>query len=58
MTRTPASAALEKLEIRFKQVSALNAASAILGWDALTMLPPKSVEGRGEQLAALAEVAH
>ncbi len=53
--KTPALTALEN---RFRQIAALDSASGILHWDAATMLPENSGEARGEQLAALAEVAH
>lgn len=52
---TPATAALET---RFRQIAALDSAAGILHWDAATMLPSGSSDVRGEQLAALAEVAH
>jgi carboxypeptidase Taq len=47
-----------QLEARFRQIASLDAASGILHWDAATMLPESSGDARGEQLAALAEVAH
>lgn len=50
--------ALRKLEERFRQIASLDAASGILHWDAATMMQEGSAEARGEQLAALAEVAH
>lgn len=50
--------ATDALEHRFRQVAALDSAAGILHWDAAVMLPPGSGESRGEQLAALAEVAH
>lgn len=46
------------LEARFRQIASLDAASGILHWDAATMLPNGAGDARGEQLAALAEVAH
>lgn len=52
---TPAT---DQLETRFRQIAALDGAAGILHWDAATMLPTNSGEARGEQLAALAEVAH
>lgn len=52
------SETITKLEDRFRQIASLDAASGILHWDAATMLPEHSAEARGEQLAALAEVAH
>lgn len=50
--------AIAQLEDRFRQMASLDAAAGILHWDAATMLPEHSAEARGEQLAALAEVAH
>ncbi len=50
--------ALDQLEGRFRQIAALDSASGILHWDAATMLPENAGDARGEQLAALAEVAH
>ena len=55
MATTPATNALEA---RFRQIAALDSAAGILHWDAATMLPAGSADVRGEQLAALAEVAH
>lgn len=36
----------------------INNASAVLGWDQETYMPPKSAEFRGRQLATLASMAH
>ena len=36
----------------------LNYASAVLGWDQETYMPPKGAEARGRQLATLASMAH
>src|SRR3954471_2518024 len=36
----------------------INYASAVLGWDQETYMPPKSAEFRGRQLATLASQAH
>lgn len=52
---TPAT---DALETRFKRISAISGASDILNWDAATMLPEGASAVRGEQLAALSEVAH
>lgn len=46
------------LEALFTRMQALQGASAILHWDAATMLPPKASAVRGEQLAALVETCH
>ena len=50
--------AYQKLETAFAQISALRGASAMLGWDCAVMMPDGASAIRGEQLAALAEVAH
>ena len=46
------------LEQIFRRWSALRGASSMLGWDNAAMMPENSGDARGEQLAALAEVAH
>ncbi|MCI5049391.1 MAG: carboxypeptidase M32 [Rickettsiales bacterium] len=48
-------AALEK---HFTQISALEGASSMLGWDTETMMPEGAMPVRAEQCAALAEVIH
>ncbi len=50
--------AYRQLVDRFKQISSIRGASAMLGWDAETMMPDGASGVRGEQLAALAAVAH
>jgi carboxypeptidase Taq len=50
--------ATQQLEARFRQIASIDAASGILHWDAATMMQDGSASARGEQLAALAEVAH
>ncbi|WP_299347965.1 carboxypeptidase M32 [uncultured Maritalea sp.] len=50
--------AYRQLVDRFNQISAIRGASAMLGWDAETMMPDGAAGVRGEQLAALAGVAH
>lgn len=50
--------ALATLESRFRQLSALEGAASMLHWDSATMLPEASGSVRGEQLAALADIAH
>jgi carboxypeptidase Taq len=51
----------EKLA-QFKELmgtaSDLSSASALLGWDQQTYMPPKAAEERGEQLATLARIVH
>ena len=46
------------LERRFARLSAVNRASAILGWDRSTMMPDGASEDRADQLATLNVVAH
>lgn len=55
MSNTPATDALEK---HFKQLAAIEGASSMLNWDALTMMPKNSGDVRAEQLAALGDIAH
>jgi len=51
-------AAYHELERTFKRLQAVNEAHGMLHWDMSTMMPPGGAESRGEQLAALAAVAH
>lgn len=51
-------AAYAELKNRFAQISAIEGASSMLSWDAETFMPKGSAAVRGEQLAALAAVAH
>ncbi|MCW5748525.1 MAG: carboxypeptidase M32, partial [Alphaproteobacteria bacterium] len=53
-----ASQAYLDLEARFRRVSAIEGALAILGWDRSTMMPSGSAEDRGEQTATLSGIAH
>lgn len=48
----------ERLRARFARLAALEEASAILHWDTSVMMPRGSAPARGEQMAALAAVAH
>ena len=50
--------AYAELETRFKRLSHLGGASAVLGWDSSVMMPPGGSDVRGEQLAALSVVCH
>ena len=50
--------AYERLTQRAARLGALGEASAILSWDASTMMPRGGGPARGEQLAALAGLAH
>ncbi len=49
---------LTQLKEILGEVSDLNAAAALLGWDQNTYMPPGAAEGRGQQLATLAKLAH
>ena len=46
------------LEARFRRLSAIEGAMAILSWDRSTMMPAGSAEDRGEQSATLSVIAH
>jgi carboxypeptidase Taq len=50
--------AYDRLKARFGRIGAINEAAGILHWDASAMMPPGGGHARGEQLAALAGVAH
>lgn len=52
------NAAYTRLKARFVRIAALNEAAGMLHWDASTMMPPGGAASRGEQLAALAGLAH
>ncbi|MBR0661296.1 carboxypeptidase M32 [Neoroseomonas oryzicola] len=47
-----------RLKARFARIAALGEAASMLHWDASAMMPPGGGESRGEQLAALAGLAH
>jgi carboxypeptidase Taq len=46
------------LSARFARIATIGEASAILGWDAATMMPVGGGAARGDQLAVLAGLAH
>jgi carboxypeptidase Taq len=50
--------ALIALRTRFREIAALGQAAGILGWDQETMMPPKGVAQRAEQMSALEGVIH
>ena len=50
--------AYEELEARFRELSHLGHARAILYWDEASMMPPGGGEVRGESMALLAAIAH
>jgi carboxypeptidase Taq len=47
-----------KLQRHLATVSDLNAASAVLGWDQLTHMPPGGAVARGRHLATLSRLSH
>ncbi len=49
---------IKELKSILGEVSDLNYASAVLGWDQQTYMPSGGAEGRGRQLATLARLAH
>ncbi len=50
--------AYAELESRFRRLSGLAGAEAVLHWDWAVMMPPGGAEARGEQLAVLSGLAH
>jgi carboxypeptidase Taq len=48
----------ERLRELLGEIFDLNAASAVLGWDQQTYMPPAGAEGRSMQLATLSRLAH
>ncbi|MCQ4162222.1 carboxypeptidase M32 [Roseomonas sp. GC11] len=50
--------AYRRLKARFARIALLGEAQAMLHWDAAAVMPPGGAEARGEQLAALAGLAH
>ena len=48
----------KKLLDRYKKLVVLGSAEGIVSWDMETMMPPKAVELRSEQLALLSEIHH
>jgi carboxypeptidase Taq len=49
---------LNRLREILAEVSDLNSAAALLGWDQQTYMPPGGAEGRGNQLGTLQSLAH
>lgn len=49
---------LEELEKRLGHVEDIHIASALLGWDQQTYMPPRGAAGRAEQTATLDKIAH
>lgn len=50
--------AYDRLAARFARIATLGEASAVLNWDAATMMPPGGGAARGDQLAVLAGLSH
>ena len=50
--------AYQELEQRFRRLSALGGALAVLGWDQSTMMPPGGSAARTEQVATLSVLRH
>src|SRR3974390_2760503 len=50
--------AYDRLMARFTRIATIGEASAVLGWDAATMMPPGGGPARGDQLAVLAGLSH
>ncbi len=48
----------QELRRRLAQVQNIHYASALLGWDQQTYMPPKGAAGRAEQLGTLDKIAH
>jgi carboxypeptidase Taq len=49
---------LDQLKELYGEISDLNNAAALLGWDQQTYMPPGGAEARGQQLATLGKIAH
>jgi carboxypeptidase Taq len=49
---------IQKLKDILAEISDLNNAAALLGWDQQTYMPPGGAEGRGNQFATLGRLAH
>ena len=54
----PPTDAYAWLKTRSVELAHINAALALLHWDQRTFIPPQGHAGRGEQIAALARIAH
>jgi carboxypeptidase Taq len=51
-------AKLTELRERLGEIVDLNRASALLGWDQQTMMPPRGTEGRSDQLSTIDRMSH
>ena len=48
----------DALNQRLRDITNLQHATAVLGWDQQTYMPPAGARSRGEQMAILARIAH
>ncbi len=48
----------QELKTRLMEIQDLRSASAVLGWDQMTYMPPGGAEARGRQMATLQRLAH
>jgi len=58
MTTNPPLGPYQQLKHRFKRLSTLAEAEAVLQWDSAAIMPPGGAEARAEQLAELKAVRH
>ena len=49
---------LETLKTKLADITALNSAGGVLGWDQNTYMPPAGAESRGNQLAIIGRIVH
>jgi len=49
---------LQELKDRLIEIDNLNSATAVLGWDQSTYMPPGGVAARARQMATLSQLAH
>ncbi len=49
---------LQELKVRLAEIDDLESASAVLGWDQSTYMPPCGAPARGRQIATLRRLAH
>ena len=49
---------LQQLKMYLAEITDLNGAAALLGWDQQVNIPPEGAAARGEQLGTLGRIAH
>ena len=49
---------LQLLKTLLNEISDINRATALLGWDQQTYMPPGGAENRGHQISTLQQIAH